>query len=373
MNAQAVRIAIVMTTHSFGGYEINFLNLAKWFREAGCEVFCFFPEGSRLYTGALEAGLNITAFSKKGKFDFGAAGRLSRHLNEHRIGHMYLGRPSSDAGLAWQCKRNAPGLKAYFNMELEFNSSKKDLWHRFQYRALDWWICPSKFLYDNALERVGIDSKKIIEITSGIEVDRFVAIELKKEECRSLLNLPQTEFIIGIIGRIDPGKGQHHLVAALGILARQGLRPHAAIVGYDTRNEHQEYYQQLMAQADESGVRGQIHLVPFQSEVQVAYRALDAFVMASQREAYGFVTLEAMAASLVVLGTDAGGTRDLIEDQVDGLLWQPENPQALADKLALVLNGSSMAVRLGKAAAEKMQRKFRHDDQVKKLIELFNP
>lgn len=371
MNAAPIRIAIAMSSNAFGGYEINFFNLAKWLKQAGCEVFCFFPKGSRLQINSEKAGLSVIPFAKKNKFDLSSANKLAAQIKENSIGHLYLGRPSSDAWLAWACKRKNRNLKAYFNMEQEFGLSKKDLWHRYLYSALDWWIAPSKFLYDNALERVGINPKKVIEITSGIEVERFSNKTLTRPAARELLNLPQNEFIAGLIGRIDPGKGQHHLVRALAILAKQGLHPHAAIVGYDPSSPHEAYYQEIMAIADEAGISNQIHLVEFQNDVQIAYRALDAFVMASSCEAYGFVTLEAMAAGIIVLGTNAGGTKDLIDDGVDGLLWEPENPQALADKLALVLKDEALAARLGNAAAEKMRTRFSHHDQVKKLMYLF--
>ena len=371
MNAVPIRIAIAMSSNAFGGYEINFFNLAKWLLQAGCEVICFFPLGSRLQVNGEKAGLKVVPFAMKNKFDLASANRLASQVAEHAVGHLYLGRPSSDAWLAWACKRKNPNLKAYFNMEQEFGLDKKDLFHRYMFRALDWWIAPSKFLYNNALERVGIDHRKIIEITSGIEVERFSGQSPNKEECRRKLNLPQDEFIVGLIGRIDPGKGQHHLVRALALLAKQGLYPHAAIVGYDPNEPHEAYYQEIMAIAEEAGISHQIHLVEFQNDVQIAYRALDAFVMASSCEAYGFVTLEAMAAGIIVLGTNAGGTKDLIRDGQDGLLWEPENPQALADKLAHALKDEALATRLGQSAAEKMKTRFSHHDQVKKLIHLF--
>jgi glycosyltransferase involved in cell wall biosynthesis len=73
----------------------------------------------------------------------------------------------------------------------------------------------------------------------------------------------------------------------------------------------------------------------------------------SRAEGYGRVVVEAMCRGRAVVGADAGGIRDLVEDGVDGLRVPPEDASALADALVRVLGDRAFAERLGAAGRRK--------------------
>jgi hypothetical protein len=64
----------------------------------------------------------------------------------------------------------------------------------------------------------------------------------------------------------------------------------------------------------------------------------------------GRVLVEAFCRGRAVVGTRAGSIPDLVEDGVSGLLVPPDDPQALADALVLVLGDRELAARLGEGA-----------------------
>lgn len=68
--------------------------------------------------------------------------------------------------------------------------------------------------------------------------------------------------------------------------------------------------------------------------------------MASQREAFALVPLEAMAAGTPVVATNTGGTIEIITDGETGLLFPPDNPQKLAKAVIKVLADDKLAERL---------------------------
>jgi glycosyltransferase involved in cell wall biosynthesis len=87
------------------------------------------------------------------------------------------------------------------------------------------------------------------------------------------------------------------------------------------------------------GVAERFQFLGWQShdQIQDHYHRASVFVMPSLIEAFGVVFLEAMASGVPVIGGDAGGTRELIQDGVNGLLVRPRDHEALAGKILSVL------------------------------------
>ena len=72
-------------------------------------------------------------------------------------------------------------------------------------------------------------------------------------------------------------------------------------------------------------------------ELAAAFASADLFVMPSTTETLGFVVLEAMSSGLPVVAARAGGIPDLVEDGVNGLLYDPAEPASAAKAVAELL------------------------------------
>ncbi len=72
-------------------------------------------------------------------------------------------------------------------------------------------------------------------------------------------------------------------------------------------------------------------------ELAAAFASADLFVMPSTTETLGFVVLEAMSSGLPVIAARAGGIPDLVEDEVNGLLYDPAEPASAAKAVAELL------------------------------------
>jgi glycosyltransferase involved in cell wall biosynthesis len=100
-------------------------------------------------------------------------------------------------------------------------------------------------------------------------------------------------------------------------------------------------------------LRGQVEWTPALSNAEVV-GALDAstvLVLPSPMEGMGRVVIEAFARGRPVIGARAGGIADLVQDGVNGILVDPDNPSKLGEALLRVLGDRALAERLGEAAA----------------------
>jgi phosphatidyl-myo-inositol alpha-mannosyltransferase len=77
---------------------------------------------------------------------------------------------------------------------------------------------------------------------------------------------------------------------------------------------------------------------------------------ATGRESFGIVLVEAMAAGLPVIASDIPGYREVVRDQIEGLLVPPRDPEALSRSVGDVLEDADLAKRLGEAGRQRARR-----------------
>ena len=92
-------------------------------------------------------------------------------------------------------------------------------------------------------------------------------------------------------------------------------------------------------------------------EVAACYAHADLFALPSTGEGFGLVFLEAMAFSKPVVGAASGGTTDVVEEGINGLLVPPNNVGALAQALSRLLCDESLRAELGRRE-EIVRRKY---------------
>jgi glycosyltransferase involved in cell wall biosynthesis len=154
---------------------------------------------------------------------------------------------------------------------------------------------------------------------------------------------------VGIIGRLDPWKGQHIFLDAFA-KAFPGDEAQAAIVGAKLFGDDR-YELELERQAVALGLEGRVAFRGFRDDIQDELRNLDVLVHASTLpEPFGQVVVEGMAAGLAVIAADAGGPAEVVTDGVDGLLCPPGDVDALAAALRRLAADPAFRHQLGSAA-----------------------
>ncbi|GMI86121.1 hypothetical protein like AT1G52420 [Hibiscus trionum] len=101
---------------------------------------------------------------------------------------------------------------------------------------------------------------------------------------------------------------------------------------------------------------------PSTTHVSSLYSAADVYVMNSQGvgETFGRVTVEAMAFGLPVLGTDGGGTKEIVEQNVSGLFHPMGRPgrRVLAENLRYLLNNTRARKQMGMEGRKLVEKRY---------------
>ena len=141
-------------------------------------------------------------------------------------------------------------------------------------------------------------------------------------------------FVVGMVGRIAPWKGQHVFLEAFA-RAFGGGSEIAVVVGDAMFGEAEaEYGVELREMARALGVADRVDFRGFRDNVWTELAGMDVFVHASVTpEPFGQVILEAMLAGVPVIASAGGGPSEILTDGVDGVLYPAGDVDALAGAL----------------------------------------
>lgn len=174
---------------------------------------------------------------------------------------------------------------------------------------------------------------------------------------------------VGMVGRFAPWKGQHVVLDAFAQAFRDGSE-RLVIVGAPLFGED-AYEAQLRRRTKALGLEPRVEFTGFSEDVWSVLRDLDVLVHASVTpEPFGQVIVEGMAAGLPVVATRAGGPAELVRDGVDGLLYPPGDPAALAARLRTLAADAGLRARLG-AAARETARSFTPDAAAARVMKVY--
>lgn len=127
----------------------------------------------------------------------------------------------------------------------------------------------------------------------------------------------------------------------------------------------------LQAHARELGVAERVVFAGYQYDTGLMYSIMDVFALASDREAFGLVLVEAMLYRLPVVATVAGGMKDIVADGDTGFLVPRKAPPELAAALEKLVRDRALRQRMGNAGYERGVEGFTAERFVRRMDEFY--
>ncbi len=210
----------------------------------------------------------------------------------------------------------------------------------------------------NEQTKRALPNRNVSVIPNGVDLrdwpklDRFTA--------RKQLGVPVDEFRVTYVGRVAPEKGTHTFVQAAN-KAKLAIPLVADAIGslsgrYGVSTAVTSYAATVQAESPSILFRGFIHRD--EPEFRLRLAAADAVIVPSITEPFGLVVLEALACNAWVIGSDTGGIRDILTDQV-GDLVPAGDVDALARAIVACYHRGPRGA--GKTAARARAHDFRWD------------
>ncbi|HEX4465686.1 MAG TPA: glycosyltransferase [Solirubrobacteraceae bacterium] len=183
------------------------------------------------------------------------------------------------------------------------------------------------------------------------------------------LELPAELPVVGLVGRLQPWKGQDRLLRAQAILRDRGHRFHLVIVGGDSWGLSPEYSGSLAPLIEQLGLAGDVTMTGEVPDAGPYIEQMDVLVNASDPEPFGIVLLEAMARGVPVVAVDSGGPGEFLIDGQTASLARSGAPEALADALEPMLASAQNRAEFARAGLDLYMREFTDGALSKRFFE----
>jgi glycosyltransferase involved in cell wall biosynthesis len=204
---------------------------------------------------------------------------------------------------------------------------------------------------------------RVAWIYHGVDLSRFDGAGRTRDPEPTLLG----------VGRLADAKGFDDAIAALGVLARRGLRPRLVLVGDGperARLEQLARAHDVHAQVDFRGPLTHGDLVKLYRRAWLLVAPCK--VMPNgRRDGIPNVVIEALAMGVPCVGTRAAGLEEAIVPGETGALCAPGDPESLADALEPLLRDPARIDRMAPLARERTHRDFDAGRNFERLLELF--
>ncbi len=346
-----IRVAYVIWSLGLGGAEQVVIRLASSLdrRRFRPVIFCL-NEAGVFAPQATQAGIDVVALEKRGPVDLGAVFRLAGLLRTYHIQvlHTHLW----GANLWGRLAARLAGVPTVITTE-----HNVDTWKRWYHFAIDRVLVGGTTQLVAVSQQVrqfyesrGVGRGRWQVIYNG--VDTSAASVRRRSGAYDTLGIKPGDRVVGLIGRLVPAKAPQVFLDAVAQAAQQVPTLKALIIGDGPLRQDVE------AQVRRLGLAERVLLTGTRTDIRELLAGMDAVVFSSEREGLSMAMLEAMAAGVPVVATRVGGTPELIESGVNGLLVSPSSPQELAEGLAALLRDPERSTAISRAARKRIEERF---------------
>ena len=346
-----MRILYVITDLEIGGVPLHLYRLARHMSDEGFDVHvtCLSPPGPVTRMLA-KTGIATSACHAGGAWDWRAVDRLDGIVADLMpdIVHSFL----FHANVA--CRFVALlGALAADTLICELQTVEVERpWHltveRLTHRWCRYVVANSPSVVDHLARRARIAPDKLALVPGGIAP---APIRDSAPAKRASLGVNQSDPVLLWTGRLDPVKRLDDLISAAAIVNRS-IPIQLLLAGEGPDRPR------LERRVGRSGIADRVHLLGRRTDVPRLLKMADVFVFPSLTEGMPNALLEAMAAAVPIVATDAPGNRDLITHNENGLLVPTGDCEKLAGAIANLLRDKTLRQRLGACAAGTIDRQF---------------
>jgi phosphatidylinositol alpha-1,6-mannosyltransferase len=274
-------------------------------------------------------------------------------------------------------KSDVPVITLVHGLEItRIKSLLKRLWLKKTLQASALIIAVSHATKERLIKTVPIAPEHVNVIFNGVDPDRFYPDMGSGQRFRKKFGIPEEAPVILTLARIVERKGHDTVLNALPKIINHFPGLFYIIAG--PGEDHTFYKLQKIIR--KLGISANIIFTGSveQDELCAVYNACDVYVMISRdlpskgdMEGFGITYLEANACGKPVIAGDSGGVKDAVENELNGLLIPPDNPEILSERIIFLLKNTEILKKLGEAGRTRVLEKFTWNKIAQQIVQRF--
>lgn len=213
----------------------------------------------------------------------------------------------------------------------------------------------------------GHAQEKVAYFPNSIDANVFFPVSLEQKQIkREHLGLPQDKTVVLYVGRLSHVKGVDVLLEAWAALPEDCHKISTLIIVGDGMERPK-----LETMAGDSGIMKSVIFTGLSLDTRDYYQAADVFVLPSRAEGLSNALIEAMACALPCVTSSVGGSLDLVRDGDNGVLFESENHNHLANLLADMILGGRQLRSIGQQARQTISETVEIASLSKRLCKIY--
>lgn len=206
----------------------------------------------------------------------------------------------------------------------------------------------------------GSDSKRVRVIHNSVDINNPARGSLNRKNIKRLLAI-ENRFLFTVVGRLSSEKGVDVFLKAFALLINQRPQSQAIIVGDGTEREN------LISLQKHLGLDNCVKFVGYSPTPRDFIEATDVVVLPSRSEGISNIALESMALKKPVIATAVGGTPEIIEPNISGILACKDSPEQLAVEMMRLIDNPLLLKKIAQGGFRRVKENFSPEQRAKTI------
>ncbi len=368
-STRKLKILYLIDSLAFGGAERQFLELIRGvIRQNEIEPFvCYFMETDGGYKSQLAGlGIRLNLLERTRKYDAALLFKIHGYVLKNKIDLIHSF--STLAGLIATLYGKWGGIPVVASTIR--NSKDKDfkayLSIRLQSFLADRFVANSYAGFKNRFKKMKANFRVLY---NGIDPERFKIDQADIQKVRTIHNLDRFEYVVSMVASLSINKDFDTFIDAIPLVLKAKPRTGFMLVGDGSERARLEKKVFDLSLGDNVIFAGYTHDVPgilANTHVSVLMTNASRIV-----EGVSNSLLESMAMEIPIIASKGGGTGEVVEEGINGILVDAYDNEGLAKAIIKILSDPVLGKRYGKAGRRIVGVKFGFERYIREYIEIY--
>lgn len=344
-----MRVLHVSSPSGWRGGEQQVAYLALALQEMGVEQVILCPEGAPLASYMTEAGLTVATFETNRFRKIKMVQKIKSLCGQMNFSvvHAHDSHAHTAVVLAEKFYTQLPPVIVSRRVDFPVSGHVFSKW-KYNHPIVHRIVCVSEAIRQITAPSI-LDPSRLSVVYSGIDLSRY-GQPADRQLLRTELGLPPDTPLVGNLSALADHKDYPTFLRTAAAVVAYRPDVHFIIAG---EGPEEKNIRQMISDVQ---LLDHVHLLGFRKDVVQVMQSLDVFLITSVTEGLGTIVLEAFAAGVPVVATNAGGIPEMVTDQVTGLLSPIGDADALATSVLRLLTDTSLSHSLSQNAMQRVEQ-----------------
>ncbi len=346
--------------HLYGG-ALQVFYLLRGLSEKPVRNVLVCPEGSAIAKAAAEVVDSVYEVPMKGDLDLGFISRLRKIIRVEKADLVHLhSRRGADVlgGIAAKLEKR----KCIVSRRVD--NPESPLIAKLKYRLFDRVVTISNGIRDVLLSE-GVAPERVVCVHSAVDVAKFDR-QAERDWFLKEFGLPSDAKVLAVIAQLIYRKGHRHLFSALPEVLKKYPEAYVLLFGKGP------LFDELQTQIQTLGFQDRVRLIGFRDDLDRVLPCLYGVVHPADMEGLGVSLLQAAAAGVPLIGTDAGGIPEIVRNGENGILIEPKKVDQLRDAILVLLGDEDQAKQWGQTGKKIVSKEFSIEAMVEGNLRVYD-